>query len=257
MGNPNSRRRQRPYPFFVNCYEPVYVALDTMRTEVTKRAGKVMNRQQFIPPISPEEEVLRQERRENRAIRRKQQRRVHLSVWASIAMSVLLLLAMGFFFLQVQRTLSIYQPINGISCDSVQHNNYHIHVHITIYINGKPIAIPQNIGIAPDGSCFYWLHTHDATGVIHIEAPQQESGLAVDDFVAVWQGGFSALGFPPQLTVATGWKFFANGKPFISTGNAPLHTEIVFHSHDAITLEYGSPNPPPDMFYAFPANLPT
>jgi hypothetical protein len=226
-----------------------------------------MGRQQLIPLISPEEEALRQERRENRAIRRKQQRRARLSVWASIGMSVLLLLAMGYFYLQVQRTVSAstgsasinpaYPPINGISCDKAQHSNYHIHVHITIYINGAQVTIPKNIGIAPDGSCFYWLHTHDATGVIHIEAPQQESGLAVDDFVAVWQGRFSALGFPLQLTVATGWKFFVNGKPFISTGNAPLHTEIGFHSHDAITLEYGSPNPPPDLFYAFPANLPT
>ena len=213
-----------------------------------------MNSQQIIPRISPEEEALRQERRENRAIRRRQQRRARLSVWSSLGLTVLLLLAMGFFFLQIQQILG-YPPINGISCDKMQYNTYHIHVHITIYIDGKRTTIPQGIGIAPDSSCYYWLHTHTPDGIIHIEAPQQDTGLALDDFVTVWQSKFSSLGFPAQLTVATGWKYYVNGQPFTGTSNAPLHTEVRFHEHDAITLEYGSPNPPPDSVYAFPAGL--
>jgi hypothetical protein len=213
-----------------------------------------MNSQQVIPRTSPEEEALRQERRESRSMRRRQQRRARLSVWSSLGMTILLLLAMGFFFLQIQQILG-YPPINGISCGSMQYNTYHIHVHITIYINGKRTTIPQGIGIAPDGSCYYWLHTHTPDGIIHVEAPQQDTGLALDDFVTIWQSKFSSLGFPAQLTVASGWKYYVNGQPFTGTNNAPLHTEIRFHAHDAITLEYGSPNPPPDTFYAFPAGL--
>lgn len=46
-----------------------------------------------------------------------------------------------------------------------------------------------------------------------------------------------------------------NSQPFSDASNAPLHTELRFHAHDAITLEYGSPNPPPDTVYTFPAGL--
>src|ERR1700736_2579899 len=107
-----------------------------------------MNRQQLIP--QPEEEILRQERRENRMVRRKQQRRARISVLASISISALLLLAMGFFYLQIQHTTSIaalHPPISGISCDSMEQNGYHIHVHFRIFINGKELTIPAGIGI--------------------------------------------------------------------------------------------------------------
>ena len=35
------------------------------------------------------------------------------------------------------------------------------------------MQVPQYIGFAPNlaGGCLYWIHTHDASGIIHIEAP--------------------------------------------------------------------------------------
>jgi hypothetical protein len=47
---------------------------------------------------------------------------------------------------------------------------FHIHTHLDILINGKSYTIPPQIGIIP-GKCFYWLHTHDESGVVHIESP--------------------------------------------------------------------------------------
>lgn len=217
-----------------------------------------MNSQQVIPHISPEEEALRQERRESRSIRRRQQRRARLSVWLSLTLTVLLLLAMGFAYLQVQRVVSVntlHPPISGISCDSTEQNGYHIHVHFTIYINSKQLTIPAGIGIPADGSCFYWMHTHTDDGIIHIEAPQKLHNLALDDFMTLWQQGFANLNFPSQMTQSSGWQIFVNGKPFNGVVTSPLYTEVTFQPHDAVTLEYGSPNPPPDTVYSFPAGL--
>lgn len=218
-----------------------------------------MNSQQIIPRSSPEEEALREERRASRSTRRRQQRRARLSMWSSLALTVLLLLVMGFAYLQVQHLVSantLHPPISGISCDSAEQNGYHIHVHFTIYINGKPLTIPTGIGIPSDGTCFYWMHTHTDDGIIHIEAPGKVHNVALDDFITIWQEGFSKLNFPPQMLDQTGWSIWVNGKPFDGVVTSPLHTEVTFHSHDAITMEYGSPNPPPDLFYSFPANLP-
>jgi hypothetical protein len=217
-----------------------------------------MSSQQVLPPISPEEEALREERRAIRFTRRRQQRRARLSVWSSIGLTVLLLLVMGFAYLQVQHLVSantLHPPISGLSCDSMEQNGYHIHVHFTIYINGQPLTIPAGIGIPADGTCFYWMHTHTDDGIIHIEAPQKLHNLALDDFMTLWQQGFANLNFPPQMTQSSGWKIFVNGKPFNGVVTSPLYTEVTFQPHDAVTLEYGSPNPPPDIFYAFPAGL--
>lgn len=217
-----------------------------------------MNSQQVIPRSSPEEEALREERRAGRATRRRQQRRARLSVWSFLGLTVLLLLVMGFAYLQVQHLVSantLHPPISGISCDSAEQNGYHIHVHFTIYINGKQLTIPTGIGIPSDGTCFYWMHTHTDDGIIHIEAPQKLHNLALDDFMTLWQQGFATLNFPPQMTLSSGWKIFVNGKPFNGVVTSPLFTEVTFQPHDAVTLEYGSPNPPPDTFYAFPVGL--
>ena len=215
-----------------------------------------MSSQQLIP--RPEETAIRQERRENRAIRRKQQRRARMSVRLSISISALLLLAMGFFYLQIQHITSIdtlHPPISGISCDSAEQNGYHIHVHFKIYINGKELTIPTGIGIPTDNTCLYWMHTHTDDGIIHIEAPQKLHNLALDDFMTLWQQGFATLNFPQEMMQASGWQIFVNGKPFNGVVKSPLLTEVTLQPHDAITMEYGSPNPPPDLFYAFPAGL--
>lgn len=216
-----------------------------------------MASKQAIPAIDPEE--LRQQRRETRRQRRKHRLRARIILWGTIGSSILLLGLMGFTFLRIQaaiNTYTTYPPINGVYCDAGQ-NAYHIHTHLTIYINGKRVTIPQNIGIAPDGSCLYWMHTNANDGIIHTEAPQKLHNLALDDFLTIWHDGFANLNFPPELTQSTGWKIYVNGQLFAQPVTSPLTTEVPLASHDIVTMEYGTPNPQPDdaSTYQFPANL--
>jgi len=218
-----------------------------------------MSSKQTIPEIDTDEQELRQQRRETRRQRRKHRQRARIILWGTIGSSILLLGLMGFTFLRIQATLNTYAaypPINGVSCDTGQ-NAYHIHTHITIYINGKRVTIPRNIGIASDGSCLYWMHTTTNDGIIHTEAPQKLHNLALDDFLTIWHVGFANLNFPQELTQSTGWQIFMNGQKFTGTVTAPINTEVALSSHDIVTLEYGTPNPKPDdaSTYQFPANL--
>ncbi|WP_136625277.1 hypothetical protein [Dictyobacter kobayashii] len=54
-----------------------------------------------------------------------------------------------------------------------------------MYINGQPVQVPQNVGIASDQSCIYWLHTHDTSGIIHIESPTQKT-YTLGNFTQLW-----------------------------------------------------------------------
>lgn len=220
-----------------------------------------MSNQYVMPPIevNPIQEDLRRQRRQARMERRRRHNRARIILWSTISGSVLLLGLMGFMYLQIQSIIAFnaaYPAINGISCDSGEHNTFHIHAHLSIYINGKSITIPQGIGIASNGACFYWMHTHTSDGIIHIEAPAPASNLALDDFLTVWHNGFSKLNFPPELNQTTGWKIYVNGQLFKGTVTSPLNTEVPLASHNFVTIEYGSHNPPPDKFYVFPSNLP-
>ncbi len=201
-----------------------------------------MSSQQLIPPSDLDQEHLREERRAARMLRRRERRRARIIYWFSIGSAVLLLGIMGFAYLQMQAMLAFnaaHPPINGVTCDTMEQGGYHIHAHLTIYVNGQHVTVPKGIGIAPDGSCFYWLHTHTSDGIIHIEAPQKQHNEALDDFLTIWHDGFAGLGFPTALNQQTGWKIYVNGKPF-----------------SGVVLEYGSPNPLPDSFYIFPPNVP-
>src|SRR5438045_2246489 len=64
-----------------------------------------------------------------------------------------------------------YPVVDDIACQTNEQLAYHIHAHLSIYVNGAPVSQPANIGIASDKSCIYWLHTHRTDGVIHIESP--------------------------------------------------------------------------------------
>lgn len=100
--------------------------------------------------------------------------------------------------------------VNGISCDALESTLFHIHIHLAIYLDGQEQQVPFGIGIAEpwqvadtrqgqfveDGSCFYWLHTHTADGVVHIESPVRRT-FTLGDFFAVWQQPLSTTQVGP------------------------------------------------------------
>lgn len=71
-------------------------------------------------------------------------------------------------------------PIDGVTCATSE--AYHIHAMISIYRNGTRLALPKNIGRS---ACNYDLHTHDGTGVIHVETATPKA-FTLGQFFSVW-----------------------------------------------------------------------
>src|SRR5262245_12293572 len=75
----------------------------------------------------------------------------------------------------------------------------HIHAHLDVFVNGKRVRVPAGIGIGDD--FIAPLHTHDATGIVHVESPTVRS-YTLGQFLAVWGvrfdshclGGYCAAG---------------------------------------------------------------
>jgi hypothetical protein len=214
-------------------------------------------------------EAARQKRnraeRQMRSLVKHRARRKRLLIWTSALLLCAVIGGIAIYFLAqshgaIARTGSApytepifdnaYPPIDNVYCDQLEMQAAHIHAHLSIWINGHLSALPQGIGIPIDpqsgqATCFYWLHTHDSTGVIHIEAPVQET-LTLGQFFDEWNQQFQSLGFPSQLLLTSGWTSWVNGHP--SHGSI---TSIALTSHALITLAFNSPNAKPDTTYAW------
>jgi hypothetical protein len=108
----------------------------------------------------------------------------------------------------------------------------HFHAHLDIFVNGKRLAVPALIGINAGAGYLTELHTHDARGVIHIEA-QKERDFTLGQFIAEW-----AVYLDSRCIGAycNGLKWYVDGKQ--QTGNP---AGLVLKSHQEIAIVVGKP----------------
>lgn len=79
-------------------------------------------------------------------------------------------------------------PIAGVQCmGSIV---AHTHSLVSIYLNGARMAVPASVGLT---GCTYELHTHDRSGVVHVE-PNVARDLTLGQFFAVWGQPLSRTG---------------------------------------------------------------
>ena len=135
------------------------------------------------------------------------------------------------------------QTISGISCDAQEGQRIHIHQHLTIIDRGKPVSVPQYIGIPTGKQCIYWVHTHTPDGIIHIEAPQDRS-FTLGDFFEVWGQPLSrSQAATASAAKGQSLKVWVDGKPY--TGDP---RKIALAPHADIVIEVGPPFPTPPRF---------
>lgn len=98
------------------------------------------------------------------------------------------------------------------TCTTDMATQFHIHEHLAILIDGKPVNIPANIGIDVQKNCMSPIHTHDPGGIIHVESPVQID-FTLSDFFYNWGIPFDKTGFADYKVDSThGLKFYVNGK---------------------------------------------
>jgi hypothetical protein len=128
----------------------------------------------------------------------------------------------------------------------------HIHQHLDLYVDGHKVVVPAGIGIDPAVG-YAPLHTHDPSGVVHVESPTLRT-YTLGQFFAVWGvrltpsclGGYCAGG-GRQLRV------FVDGRAY--QGDP---TTLVLAAHQELVVAFGTaaqlPSPVPSS-YQFPPGL--
>lgn len=151
------------------------------------------------------------------------------------------------------------EQIDGIACETSEQVLFHIHAHLTIFVRGLARQVPAGIGIAPPyriaetpqsafvagASCFMWLHTHSADGIIHTESPVKRT-FTLGEFFDIWGQPLDRDQVGPAHGPVTA---LFNGRAFI--GN-PRRIPLLAHAQ--IQLEVGRPLVAPEKI-AFPEGL--
>lgn len=125
----------------------------------------------------------------------------------------------------------------------------HIHAHLDVLVDGKPVAVPAGIGIDEQAGTISPLHDHDTSGVIHVESPAKVP-FSLGQFFTEWQVTLSSTQLG-GLKAGNGntLRAYVNGKP-----DAGDPAAVTINAHDEITLVYGPAGAQPKVpnNYAFP-----
>lgn len=98
----------------------------------------------------------------------------------------------------------------------------HFHPLLKVYANGKQVTVPANIGIDPSKPAMQMagLHTHDATGTIHVEGAR---GARLGQFFAIWGVPLSPTRLGPyRANGRDSVRMWVDGKPSSAFGALTL-----------------------------------
>ncbi|MGC1381244.1 MAG: hypothetical protein WA814_09530 [Candidatus Baltobacteraceae bacterium] len=152
------------------------------------------------------------------------------------------------------------QRVDGIGCyTTMVDDKYHIHVFVGFIYNQAEVAIPTTIGMEDPGApkdgftnhakCFYRIHTHDSSGIVHLEfnksLPPSAAVVRLKQVMDVWGVRYNSEHFGPfkgpvhifygkeqtlgQLTIDS-------YKPFYDSFD-----KLELHSHEVVWIEIGDP----------------
>lgn len=141
----------------------------------------------------------------------------------------------------------------GLPALRVEGRALHTHEHLDLYLRGEHVAVPAGIGIGNDsaGQFFSPLHTHDDTGVLHVESTTRKA-YTLGQFFGTWGvrlsatciGGYCAGGRRTLLAFVDGRR--VNGDPAM----------IPLRRHEEIVIAFGTRAQLPKRIpssYRFPA----
>lgn len=131
------------------------------------------------------------------------------------------------------------QPVSGLTCGAVP-EGYHVHTHLSIFMNGQALQIPSSVGIltATDtrAACDYPVHTHDLSGKVHLHATAP-TGFTLGQFFAIWGQTLSRTNVAGITSLPVVVYITDNGTVTRYEGDLAA---IPLISHREITIQIGS-----------------
>jgi hypothetical protein len=141
----------------------------------------------------------------------------------------------------------------GLSVAPMEGTARHFHSHLDILVDGRPVDVPAELGIATGGDAMSELHTHDTTGVLHIEAPTTGKRYALGQLFAEWNLRLDATDLG-GLKTGGGRTLTAYVDGRRQDGD-PARIELAPHREIALIFGPAGARPKVPASYSFPAGM--
>jgi len=122
----------------------------------------------------------------------------------------------------------------------------HYHAHLDVIVDGRRITVPAELGIDVAGRRISPLHTHDATGIVHIESSADIPFTLGQLFTEWGQPLTTAQVGPHRLTGGEALRVYRNGAQV-----AGDPAQLRFAAHDEIVVWVGPAGQTPSVPAAF------
>ena len=124
--------------------------------------------------------------------------------------------------------------VSGVECHGTESTTHHVHSHLDLFVDGQRQEIPAQIGILSSPSCLFWLHTHSADGVIHVESPTKKE-FTLGQFLDIWSQ--THAGSKPLFDAVANKTVTA----YVNGTQVQDYRSIQLESRKQIVLAYGNP----------------
>ena len=142
----------------------------------------------------------------------------------------------------------------GLPMLSEEKLEVHYHAHLDIIVRGKKVPVPANIGIDTRQGKITALHTHDTSGVIHIES-ERDAPFYLGQLFAEWGQALlpsSQVG-PVVMQRGEELRVYENGK---RVPGDPAQLRLTPHAEIVVWLgDASDANPKIPTSYTFPEGL--
>lgn len=114
---------------------------------------------------------------------------------------------------------------------------FHIHVWLHVFVDGRPVPVPAGIGIDPAGGFIAPLHTHDDSGIVHVESARPYP-FTLGQLFAVWGVPFtrSALDGHPDPSVWVDGRRVPDGPRYVLRAHAGVVVAVGGHGSFPTTV---------------------
>ena len=129
----------------------------------------------------------------------------------------------------------------------------HLHEHLSITVDGAAQTVPAHIGIDTAADRFAPIHTHDTTGIIHVESPVRTT-FRLGQVFTEWDValGPGSVGGYHEGRDGTRVAVFVDEQPYTADPRALVLRER--QDIDLVVTTDGSTPAAPSTPYPFPAN---
>ncbi len=134
----------------------------------------------------------------------------------------------------------------GLPALSSEGSVLHIHQHLDLSINGVPVTVPADIGDAQAYGFIAPVHTHDTSGIIHVESNTVRD-FTLGQFFEIWGVRFTA-------SCIGGYCADAGHTLTVYADGAPVPgdpRDLVLKAHEEIAVVYGAASSTPTVPSAY------